>query len=237
MKTAFFAPRTLNQLPGDNTEALSALCTEFERLDGHARQLPEHHDDYVEALGILRAFAIARDASLKPFPELGAQRHQNIASVVQYFSDLRQAVRAELTTRHSQGFFEAKTQDYLSLFSRTTAYEFDDEQHGRIAALLDQLREWIAASSLVNEEHRRRLLRRLEATRAELHRKTAEIDRFWGFLGEAAIVMRKYGEDARPMSDRVLELGRLVLGSIFASEGIKALPELSQLLAPGVQKE
>ena len=75
-------------------------------------------------------------------------------------------------------------------------------------------------------------MRRLEALSNELHKRTNDIERFWGFLGEAAIVMRKFGEDLKPVADRVLELARIVLSAIFAKEGIKALPELSRLLSP-----
>ena len=66
MKTAFFPPKLLQALPSDNIEALAALCVEFEKLDGHARQMSEHHDDYVEALSILRGFAMVRDAKVPP---------------------------------------------------------------------------------------------------------------------------------------------------------------------------
>ena len=75
-------------------------------------------------------------------------------------------------------------------------------------------------------------MRRLEAMHGELRRKTNDIDRFWGFIGEAGIAMRKFGEDLSPISERVLELGGLVVGVIFAKEGIKALPEVSQILLP-----
>src|SRR5579859_801615 len=124
MKTAFFPPKLLQGLPSDNFEALAALCTEFERFDGHARQLPEHHDDYVEALGILRALGAAREAQLESFPEIGPQRHQNIANITAYFGRLRTTVRMELTSRHARGYFEVKTEEYLSLFSRVAMYEF-----------------------------------------------------------------------------------------------------------------
>src|SRR3954453_1940688 len=118
MRTAFFPPKTLSTLPADNVEALATLCAEFERFDGHARQLPEHHDDYVEALSILRAFAMARDAKLEPFPPIGPQRHQNIAGVAGYFNLLRTSVRSELSSRHSKGYFESKTEEYVALFSK-----------------------------------------------------------------------------------------------------------------------
>ena len=120
MKTAFFPPKLRQGLPGDNVEALAALCGEFERFDGHARQLPEHHGDYVEALSILRGFAIARELNLDAFPQIGPQQHQNVANVSTYFSRLRDQTRSELTGRYSRGYFETKTEEYVALFSRVS---------------------------------------------------------------------------------------------------------------------
>jgi len=232
MKTAFFPARLLQGLPSDNVEALAALCGEFERFDGHARQLPEHHGDYVEALSILRGFTLARETKLEPFPEIGPQRHQNIGNVSRYFTRLRDQVRTELSGRYSRGYFETKTEEYAALFSRVSAYEFSEADYKRVHELVRELRELIRGSSLITEEHKRRLLRRLEAMHAELNKKTSDIDRFWGFIGEAGIAMRKFGEDLAPISERVLELGGLVITVIFAKEGIKALPEVSQIVLP-----
>lgn len=232
MKTAFFPPKLLQGLPSDNVEALAALCGEFDRFDGHARQLPDHHADYVEAMSILRGFTIARETKLEPFPEIGPQRHQNIASVTGYFNRLRDQVRAELSGRYSRGYFETKTEEYVALFSRVSVYEFSDTDFKRVHELVRELRDLIRGSSLITEEHKRRLLRRLEAMHAELHKKTSDIDRFWGFIGEAGIAMRKFGEDLAPISERVLELGGIVITVIFTKEGIKALPEVSQIVLP-----
>ena len=232
MKTAFFPPKTLNNLPADNVEALAALCVEFERFDGHALQMQEHHDDYVEALSILRAFAMARDTKLEPFPEIGPQRHQNIAKIAAYLGQLRGNVRSELTNRHARGYFESKTEEYVALFSKVPVYEFSDTEFKRVQDLIQELRELLSSSTLITEEHKRRLLRRLEAMRGELHKRTSDIDRFWGFIGEAGIAMRKFGEDLAPISERVLELGGIVISVIFAKEGVKALPEVSQILLP-----
>jgi len=209
------------------------LCTEFGRFDGHSRQMPEHHDDYVEALSILKAFACSRGLKLEAFPEIGPQRRQNVDGVAAYFSHLRDTVRAELTGRNSRGYFDSKTEEYRALFTKAQLYEFPEQEFKRVQDLIDEIQDLLRNTTLITEEHQRRLLRRLEAMRAELHRKTNDIERFWGFLGEAAIVMRKFGEDLKPVSDRVRELGGIVLSVIFNKEGIRALPELSQLLWPG----
>lgn len=232
MKTAFFPARLLSQLPADNYEAMAILCTEFERFDGHARQVSEQHDDYVEALGIMRAFGAARGAKLPPFPEIGAQRPQNIANINGYFTQLRNTVRAELISRNARGHFDSKTEEYISLFSRVPMYEFSEPDYQRGQELITELRELLRTSALLDEDQKRRLLRKLDNMRSEFNKKTTDIDRFWGFLGEASIAMRKFGADLEPISERVLELARIVIGAIFAREGVTALPELRQLLCP-----
>jgi len=232
MKTAFFPARTLSNLPADNLEALAVLCVEFEKLDGHARQMPEHHDDYVEALSILKGFAMVRDAKVEAFPDLGPQRHTNVSNIASYFNKLRTIVRGELANRHARGHFETKSEEYAALFARASVYEFSESDFKRVTDLMNELRDLIRTSTLIGDEHKRRLLRRLEAMRAEFHRKTNDIDRFWGFLGEAGIAMRKFGDDLAPISERVLELGGIVINVIFAKEGVKALPEVSQMLLP-----
>lgn len=232
MKTAFFPAKTLAQLPGDNVEALAGLCTEFERFDGHARELPDHHDDYVEALSILRAFARARDVTLESFPEIGPQRRQNIVNIKAYFVQLRNLVRNQLAERHAKGYFDSKTEEYLLLFSKVAAYEFAEPEFKRVQELIHDLRELLRAGTLIADDQKNRLLRKLEAMHRELHRKTTDIDHFWGFLGEAAVAMRKFGQDLKPVSDRVLELAGLITTVIFRKEGITALPELEQVLVP-----
>ena len=227
----------LAALPADNTEALAALCTEFERFDGHARESSEHHDDYVEALGILKAFAASRDARIPALPELGPQRHQNMAAVKSYFNQVRDNARTELVSRHAKGYLDSKTEQYLSVFARLSAYEFSDPDFKRVQDLVNELRELMQSSTLMTDDQKRRLLRKLEGFRAELHRKTNDLERFWSFLGEAAIAIRKFGEDFKPIADRIMELARITLGVIFAKEGIKALPEMSELVGPRTDGE
>jgi hypothetical protein len=232
MKTAFFPQKTLVQLPADNAEALAGICTEFERFDGHARELPDHHDDYVETLSILRAFARAREANLESFPEIGPQRRQNILNIKAYFAQLRSLVRSQLAERHAKSYFDSKTEEYLLLFARVPVYEFAGQEFTRVQDLFRELADLLRASTLVSDDQKNRLLRKLEAARAELHRKTTDIDRFWGFLAEAAIAMRKFGQDFKPVSDRVLELAAVVTNAIFKKEGITALPDLERVLVP-----
>jgi hypothetical protein len=72
------------------------------------------------------------------------------------------------------------------------------------------LRVNISESPDIEEKHKQRLLQRLEKLQAELHKKMSDLDRFWGLVGEAGIVLGKFGKDAKPLVDRIREITDIV---------------------------
>lgn len=64
----------------------------------------------------------------------------------------------------------------------------------------------------------------------ELHQTNSDIDRFWGFIGEVGVAVRKFGEDLKPISERAQELSKLVITAVMMREGITALPMIVKLL-------
>jgi hypothetical protein len=65
-------------------------------------------------------------------------------------------------------------------------------------------------SSLFEESHKQRLLKRLETLQRELHKKVSDLDKFWGLVGEAGVVLGKFGKDAKPIVDRIREIAGIV---------------------------
>lgn len=232
MKSDLFAISKLQSLPNDNYEAVHELCMDFEKFVPRTTASLADHDDLVEALGILKAFVTVREFPVPDFPTMGSDQAANISQIRGYFYRLEDSTTTERLRRRSQSFFESKTEEYTAVFSKTAIYEFSDDDFNRIQVLINDLREEISKSTLISEDHKRRLLRRLEAMQRELHKRTSDIDRFWGFIGEAGITLRKFGEDIKPIADRVQELGRIIIAVIFAKEGIKALPDVSKIVLP-----
>lgn len=108
----------------------------------------------------------------------------------------------ELTERSIQSTEET----YTPLFQKDYLFIFEDTEIDRIQELINELREEIGQSDLFEEDHRRRLLHRLEKLQGEIHKKVSDIDRIWGFIGDAGAMMKKFGEDAKPLTDRIREL-------------------------------
>lgn len=86
------------------------------------------------------------------------------------------------------------------------AYEFTDGDLKRVNELVSELRELIAASSVLPPDHRDRLLKRLERFQSELHKRMGDLDKFFGLVGDFGVVLYKFGNDLKPMVDRAREI-------------------------------
>jgi len=234
MKPGYFTREFLTSLPTDNLEALVALTNELHRLISvDDEYLEKDLILYLEVHAIFCTFIKMRkiDAEVAQIDDLVDWKEIE-KRIWETISKNGTVWKRELTKRTTQTILSETEAQYSDIFSSEQTYEFSENDIERVQELTDELRKLISSSTLITEGHKRRLLRRLEAMQRELHKHTSDIDRFWGFVAEAGIVSRKFGEDMKPISDRVFELGRIVLAVIMAKEGVHALPEISKLFLP-----
>jgi uncharacterized protein YoxC len=110
------------------------------------------------------------------------------------------------------------------------SYEFTQADLHRIQALINELREEVAGSTLFEEKHKARLLKRLEQLQSELHKRVSDLDRFWGLIGDAGVALGRFGTAAKPFVDRISEITEIVWNTQKQSEGLPSsvsLPLLS----------
>ncbi|WP_148050150.1 hypothetical protein [Pseudomonas frederiksbergensis] len=105
---------------------------------------------------------------------------------------------------------QRKIEQYRNHFSITLnnafSYEFTDGDLKRIRALINELRELITENTELDEDHKLRLLKRLEKMQAEIHKKVSDLNAFYGLAVEASVMFKKVGENAKPIVDRIKEL-------------------------------
>lgn len=132
-----------------------------------------------------------------------------------------------------------KLQSFRSHFKNSLGsgfcYEFSQGDLERVQQLINQLRELISQAKDLEKDHQRRLLTRLEKLQSELHKKVSDLDRFWGLVGDAGVVLEKLGKNAKPIVDRIKEIAEIVWQTQTRAEelpsGIK-LPLLSNKSEP-----
>lgn len=221
-----FDSHFLTGLPDDQTSAMLELSSALGDL---VNDNSKNQQRGAEALLVIRAFLEVKGVT-PPQPLPDWRGAEGITTLQKWAKSTSRHYQSIINQRTAEEVARTKFTHYVGLFQSHSFYEFTDDDFARVQNLITELRQIISASVLITPDHRTRLLSRLEAMQAELHKRVSDIDRFWGFVGEAGIVIRKFGEDLKPLSDRIQEIGKIVMGVIYAKEGISALPDVTHKL-------
>jgi hypothetical protein len=115
-----------------------------------------------------------------------------------------------------------KKRDFAVLLGAAFGYRLSHADIERVQELINELRDRIRAVEKLEEDHRRRLLGRLEDLQRELHRRLSNLDRFYGLVGEAGVLLGKFGRDAKPFVDRIREIIEIVWRAQANAEDLPA---------------
>ncbi|MEQ9849899.1 hypothetical protein [Pectobacterium brasiliense] len=145
-------------------------------------------------------------------PEIGISDTNNIKEFIKYAATIKEAIKPlienEINLSKKNQFLLAVS-NKKKILEKGFFYEFTDGDLNKIQIIINELRGYINGSDLFEDNHRRRLLKRLEALQSEMHKKMSDIDRIWGLVGDAGVVIGKFGEDAKPFVDRIKELSQI----------------------------
>lgn len=139
------------------------------------------------------------------------------------------AVRTQCVAEESKLRITSFRNRFRASLGAGFVYEFSQGDLDRIQTLVDQLRQHLATTDELDKEHQQRLLRRLERLQTELHKKVSDLDRFWGLIGDAGVVIGKLGTDAKPIVDRIREVTDIVWRTQSRAEELPSGTKLPQL--------
>jgi hypothetical protein len=225
-KEVLFDDKFIQGLPEDPTLAAKLICESFLKFDDAFNSTQEklrRFDLYLNAVGFVAAFTEGRglDVQLPAIaPEIGADR-ANLNQIVDFFEKWRKSLVARMT----RAVIDEAWELYRVKLGRGFSYQFSEEDFDRVQHLLNELRELISKSRDFEEDHKRRLLKRLEKLQAELHKKMSSLDMLWGLIGDAGVALGKFGKNAKPFTDRIGEILQIVCRTQAKAENLeKTLP-------------
>lgn len=141
-----------------------------------------------------------------PFIELSGLKNIDSREIYTLIQNIRKRCVTESAKIHLSSF----RSHFRTSFGAAFHYEFSQGDLERIQVLVNQLRQLLSDSKYFDTEHKQRLLKRLETLQSELHKKMSDLDRFWGLIGDAGVVLGKLGNDAKPFVDRIKEIADIV---------------------------
>lgn len=89
-------------------------------------------------------------------------------------------------------------------------FELQVEDVEKIQSLASGMRQTINASDVFDPPHKVRLLSRLSSIEKEILKPLGRLDVILGGMSDVGDALRKFGDDAKPIVDRMLEIKRIV---------------------------
>jgi len=139
-------------------------------------------------------------------PEAAGNIQENCKNFWVYICEIK-AIFEEQSIKLKMDSYKAR---YKADFKASFSYEFSQGDLERIQTLINELRDHISENEMLEEDHKRRLLKRLESMQSELHKRVSDLDRLWGMVGDAGVVLGKLGVDSKPIVDRIKEVTEIV---------------------------
>lgn len=225
--TMSFDQQFLDSLPTEPVLAIlavvKALRNFWDRLPGGAHG--EHYEFFVEAIAIVQALAENVTDLAIPTIDLRGSKLDIARSANHYCIEVETLIASHLLELKKAQF----NNKYRAKFGNAFAYEFSEGDLQRIQSLVNSLRNQISESDLFDPDHKRRVLMRLEKVQSELHKKMSDLDRFWGLIGDAGIAVGKFGNNAKPIVERIREITEIVWRTQIRAEELPSDTPLKML--------
>ena len=136
------------------------------------------------------------------------QSHKD--ELIDFFHNLKEKLSSYAQIGEEQHKLKNYRRDFLTKIKNSFLYEFSDGDLDQIQSKLNSLRDSISESTLFEDKHKQRLLKRLELLQQEMHKKQSDLDRYWGLIGDAGVILGKFGKDAKPFVARIKEITEIV---------------------------
>ena len=224
-----FNEEFLDSLASDPIAGTMRVCdTALRSVSAGQEWLDQDYVNFLEAVTLLSEMVDAQIlTTTSSFPRLVPA--QSLAQKCNAMKKCIDDIKAECAQNVEAASLEKLRAKFRVALGSGFKYEFSQGDLEKVQALINELRQEVGAANKLGEEHRARLLKRLEALQSELHKKISDLDKFWGLVGDASVLMAKIGNDAKPIVDRVREIADIVWRTQTRAEELPSGTTLPQI--------
>jgi len=199
----YFQDEVLESLPEEPNAGIVKICNYFFLFwDKEPRT---KQSLILETYALISTYSETNNLEIK-VPHIDTYSTETINQARSFIEQLREEFEPKAITNQ---FVQYKS-TFATRLGTAFYYEFPEGDLKRIQKLISELRDLISESQEIEEDHKSRLLKKLEKVQSELHKKVSDLDRFWGFFLDASIVLGQAGENVKPMVDRIRELVSII---------------------------
>jgi hypothetical protein len=235
-----FTKEFIDGLPRDPIEAAHQMCQAvFERREdlgrdqdyGAPRDLT--FEDCIEIVAAFEALAERYGLDLV-LPDVSVGGRDDFFRATTDFVD---SLYKQVDKKVAESRMRRAREEYRGMFGAGAPFELTDGDVEEIQRMLNRLRDIIVKTNNLTEKHKQRVLERLEALQAELHKRMSSVDKFWAFLGEATVIARKLGKEGKPLLDITLLILKIIHSAQARAAGLPSATEFPLLPPPDDKNE
>lgn len=226
-----FKKEFIESLSKDDLLALRSICNEYNVfIDNYSYAIEksvevffgEHSEEYMDALAFIEAFFESRNMPL--FGVDMNQPPQNIAKV--FHHQLRNLCNDVQSQIRQINFLKDKENYRLSLESGFY-YEFSEGDVDAIKKSIKELKEKIEVCDKLSEDHKARVLKKLNDLDSEINIKMTTLDKAYVLISEASILIYKLEKEAKPYVQIIKKIINLIWRAEARAEGLPSDTYLS----------
>ncbi len=158
--------------------------------------------------------------SVQKLPPVKGGKPVSTPDFMNFINAVNKDLKAVVEHNKAMQFQEQIEQRLNRMITGSFGYELTDGDLKEVQALLDQLRSAITSSAELKEDHRQRLLKRLEKVQSELHKKLSTLDGLYCLAIEASIVAGTIGKNAEPIARAAKAIAGITWRTHSHTEGL-----------------
>ena len=133
---------------------------------------------------------------------ISGNRRENLNAIMNYISGVNQIAEQKYSTE----MIQYASEKYNVMFGNEFFYEISDDDYSIIQKNINELRDLISKSEEIPDNHKDRLIKRIEELQRELNKRVRNFDKFFGVAIEISGYIRQVSENMKPFNDRIKEI-------------------------------
>lgn len=188
-----------------------------------------HQDTFIDALALLQYYEREKEIDY-PFEQISTSdpswTHSLYSIIERMLKELEQVERESKLSRSQNKI--------AMLMGEQFCYTFTDGDLKKLERLISELKKTVEATEEIDSDHKSRILKRLNELENELSKTVSNLDRYYGLLVEANILVSKIGNTSKP----IVVLIRSVIDIVWSTQSnAEELPSDTHLSLPTKDEE
>ena len=224
-----FSEEFLSQLPANPVPGLEQLIEKFNEWETRNRAKLKKTPDFggaypemVRAYAVLQAYTEAHELEIV-FPDLNVNnKEENVGHIIKAFHHSAKNTLNQLRMMEDKLEFETIKEEYVQKFGHCFAFQFSDGDLRKTQNLLRLLDQIVDRSEYLDECDKLRLKDRAHRSLQVLHKKSVNLDPIWGLIGDAGVVISRYGSQADSIANRIFEIIEIIWRTQAITENLES---------------